>query len=62
MFVNPGSVGQPRNCNPNAQYAVVDFETASVSFESVAYDVKLEQSLFTEVLHPYYRDRLEKGI
>lgn len=62
VFVNPGSVGQPRNCNPNAQYAVVDFESAAVSFESVLYDVKFEQSLFTDALHPYYRDRLAKGI
>ena len=62
VFVNPGSVGQPRNCNPHAQYAVVDLESAAVSFESVAYDVKFEQSLFTEALHPYYRDRLERGI
>ena len=62
VFINPGSVGQPRNCNPNAQYAVIDFRSAAVSFESVPYDVKLEQSLFTDALHPYYRDRLEKGI
>ena len=62
VFANPGSVGQPRNCNPNAQYAVVDFEAMAVSFESVQYDIKLEQSLFTDALHPYYNDRLEKGI
>lgn len=62
VFVNPGSVGQPRNLNPNAQYAVVDFETAAISFESVQYDIKSEQMLFTDALHPYYKDRLEKGI
>ena len=62
VFINPGSVGQPRNCNPNAQYAVVDLDTAAVSFECVPYDIKFEQSLYTGALHPYYRDRLEKGI
>ena len=62
VFINPGSVGQPRNCNPNAQYAVVDFGTAAVSFESVPYNVEFEQSLFTDALHPYYQERLMKGI
>ena len=61
-FVNPGSVGQPRNCNSLAQYAVVDLESSSVSFEDVSYDVGYEQSLFTDELHPYYKDRLSKGV
>ncbi len=61
-FVNPGSVGQPRNCNPRAQYAMVDLETSMVCFENIPYDVATEQSLFTNELHPYYRERLEKGI
>jgi len=61
-FVNPGSVGQPRNCNPLAQYAVVDLESMSVAFECVPYDVSIEQSLFTDELHPYYKERLSKGI
>ena len=61
-FVNPGSVGQPRNCNPRAQYAVADMSTFSVCFESVAYDITFEQSLFSNELHPYYRERLAKGI
>ena len=61
-FVNPGSVGQPRNCNPLAQYAVVDITSSTVCFEAVTYDVATEQALFNDELHPYYRDRLEKGI
>lgn len=62
VFVNPGSVGQPRNCNVNAQYAVVDFETGGVCFECVPYDISFEQSLFTDAVHPYYCERLSKGI
>ena len=60
-FVNPGSVGQPRNCNPLAQYAVVDLSAFSVFFEAVAYDIAFEQSLFSNQLHQYYRERLAKG-
>ena len=62
VFVNPGSVGQPRNCNPLAQYAVVDLENYAVSFEGVSYDIVKEQELFNEELHSYYRERLSKGI
>lgn len=62
IFVNPGSVGQPRNCNANAQYAVVDFETGGVCFECVPYDISFEQSLFTDAVHPYYCERLSRGI
>ena len=62
VFVNPGSVGQPRNCNPLAQYAVVDLENYAVSFEGVSYDIVIEQELFNEELHSYYRERLSKGI
>lgn len=61
-FVNPGSVGQPRNCNPLSQYAVADLSSFSVFFEAVAYDVEFEQSLFSNELHPYYRERLAKGV
>ena len=45
IFINPGSIGQPRNCNVNAQYAVIDTKTDSIYFEAVPYDYKKEQSL-----------------
>jgi len=38
-FVNPGSVGQPRDGDARAAYAVLDLETRRVSFHRVAYDV-----------------------
>ena len=37
-LVNPGSVGQPRNRRPGAQWAVLDTDTASVELRSEAYD------------------------
>ena len=39
VLINPGSVGQPRDGDPRAAYAVVDTEARSVSFLRVAYDV-----------------------
>ncbi len=62
LFVNPGSVGQPRNANPAAQYAVVDFGAEMVSFECVPYDVSAEQALHHGEIHPYYKERLSFGI
>ncbi len=40
-LINPGSVGQPRDGDPRAAYAVVDFNhsSGSVSFERVSYDI-----------------------
>jgi predicted phosphodiesterase len=37
-FVNPGSVGQPRDSDPRAAYAVLDCESREVAFHRVAYD------------------------
>jgi len=37
-LVNPGSVGQPRDHNPNAAYAIFDTETRRVEWHRVAYD------------------------
>lgn len=37
-FINPGSVGQPRDADPRAAYAVLDGESREVAFHRVAYD------------------------
>ena len=60
-FINPGSVGQPRNHNPMAQYAILDTEKG-ISLISVPYDIEYEQSLFTSEVDPFYRDRLTNGV
>lgn len=62
IFINPGSVGQPRNGNPLAQFGVVDFSTMEVQLRAVPYDIEFEQSLFTENVSPFYRERLSKGV
>lgn len=39
VLVNPGSVGQPRDEDPRAAYAVLDLETVSVDLRRVKYDI-----------------------
>lgn len=39
IILNPGSVGQPRDRNPNAAFAVFDTKTKEVEFHRVAYDI-----------------------
>lgn len=39
-LINPGSVGQPRDKNPDASFAIFDVEERLVRFKRVKYDVK----------------------
>jgi predicted phosphodiesterase len=38
--LNPGSVGQPRDGDPDAAYAVVDLDAGTVDLRRVEYDVE----------------------
>jgi diadenosine tetraphosphatase ApaH/serine/threonine PP2A family protein phosphatase len=40
VLVNVGSVGQPRDSNPAASFAVVDLVKARVHFKRADYDIK----------------------
>lgn len=62
IFVNPGSVGQPRNHNPKAQYAYIDLDNEIYHFNSVKYDIKKEQVLYSDYLDSFYSKRLTNGI
>lgn len=61
-FINPGSVGQPRNQNPCAQYAVLHLPTKRVELRTVEYNIKLEQSLYPDELDAFYKNRLTYGV
>jgi putative phosphoesterase len=62
IVLNPGSVGQPRDGNPQAAYAVVDLDALSVSEHRVAYDIDRVQTAVDEAgLPEQVGDRLEKG-
>ena len=43
FIVNPGSVGQPRDSDPRAAYAVWDGEHGTLSFRRVEYDIAATQ-------------------
>jgi putative phosphoesterase len=62
LFLNPGSVGQPRNHNPNAQYAVLDTKTMEIELKSVEYPKNKAMELFDGNVDDFYRKRLERGI
>ena len=62
IFINPGSVGQPRNHNPYAQYGVLDTVSGNYEHRSVWYDVKEEQKLFNDSVDSFYRERLLLGV
>lgn len=40
LLVNPGSVGQPRDSDPRASYALLDFAARRVELHRVGYDVE----------------------
>jgi diadenosine tetraphosphatase ApaH/serine/threonine PP2A family protein phosphatase len=42
-IINPGSVGQPRDGDPDASYMVLDSDTQTVAIHRVAYPVELTQ-------------------
>ena len=62
VFINPGSVGQPRNHNPYAQYGILDTETGNYEHRGVWYDVAAEQRLFNDSIDKFYKERLILGV
>lgn len=63
IFLNPGSVGQPRNHNPRAQYLYLDLNTETFHFNSVPYDIEKERALFNgKEIDLFYSERLIRGV
>jgi predicted phosphodiesterase len=61
-LVNPGSVGQPRDGDPRAAYAVYDSGAQMLTYFRAAYDVEAAQKRIREVgLPPVLADRLSVG-
>jgi predicted phosphodiesterase len=44
MIINPGGVGQPRDGDPRASYAIYDSESRVIRLYRVIYDISLTQS------------------
>jgi len=48
VIINPGSVGQPRDGDPRASYAVLDPEALALTFHRVSYDIGATQERMRE--------------
>ena len=62
LIINPGSVGQPRDGDPDASYALYDSENETISHRRVRYDISATQArmrLFG--LPDFLIDRLAQG-
>ncbi len=44
MMINPGSVGQPRDGDPRAAYAILDLEAMTLTHHRVEYDIAATQA------------------
>ena len=61
-IVNPGSVGQPRDGDPRASYAVYDSEAETITHYRVQYDIPATQRKMRERGLPHYlAERLTYG-
>jgi putative phosphoesterase len=62
LIVNPGSVGQPRDGNPDASFAVIDTVTRDVKFKRTKYDIeKVIRDMLTAHLPEALAYRLREG-
>ena len=62
-LVNPGSVGQPRDRNPRAAYAIYDASARVVHFDRVPYDVgAARRKILRAGLPAVLGDRLVVGL
>jgi len=62
LLVNDGSVGQPRDRNPQAGFCIYDSETALVEILRVDYPVKVTQDKMRELgFADFLIHRLEEG-
>jgi diadenosine tetraphosphatase ApaH/serine/threonine PP2A family protein phosphatase len=48
-IINPGSVGQPRDRDPRAAYAILYQDDMTIDFRRVAYDIQAVQERMRQV-------------
>jgi diadenosine tetraphosphatase ApaH/serine/threonine PP2A family protein phosphatase len=62
VVLNPGSVGQPRDGDPRASYAIYDSEANSITLHRVEYEIHLTQKLMLAAQLPRWLiERLDVG-
>lgn len=52
QIINPGSVGQPRDANPDAAYAILDMDKKLIEHRRVSYDIHAVQQRMRKVDMP----------
>lgn len=52
FLINPGSVGQPRDGDPRAAYAILDVNKSTIEFDRTAYDVQAVVNELVEKKYP----------
>jgi len=63
LIINPGAVGQPRDGDPRASYAIYDSETKKIKLYRVPYDIAATQARMVEQRLPLRLvGRLSHGI
>lgn len=63
LIINPGSVGQPRDRDPRASYAIYDSDGRTIQLFRVPYDIAATQSEMEQYGLPRSLiDRLSKGV
>jgi len=61
-ILNPGSVGQPRDKDPRASYAIYDPQNNTWQLNRVEYDHKqVQERILKAGLPPYHANRLDTG-
>ena len=61
-LINPGSVGQPRDLNPKASFALLDAAEKLIYIKRVEYDIQAAQRKIREAgLPTWHADRLTDG-
>ena len=62
LIINPGSVGQPRDGDPRASYAIYNSETEKIYLYRVPYDIARTQArMFDRGLPQVLATRLSYG-
>jgi len=63
IFINTGSVGQPRNHSAQAQYVIVDTVSLEITFCKVEYNIEKEQSIYDNFnVDEFYKNRIGAGV
>jgi len=61
-IINPGSVGQPRDRDPRAAFAIYDLEDSTWDYHRIQYDIAaVQERMYQAGLPSRHAQRLETG-